>query len=190
MSVAMSEQTEAIAQSQDQQDNVSRSLLWAISRLDQATTDDLEPFAALCEQAKFGGGWLVIQHRFDGSVNFLRNWTDYRDGFGSVEREFWLGLERLHQLTSQRTYELLIELEDFAGQHSYVRYKQFEIGSEAEQYSLKQLGAWSGTAKDAMSDVKGMKFTTADSDNDKIKENCAVIRSGGWWYKDCSAAQM
>ena len=33
----------------------------------------------------------VIQRRTDGSVDFFRPWNDYRDGFGDLNNEFWLG---------------------------------------------------------------------------------------------------
>lgn len=33
----------------------------------------------------------VIQRRFDGSVDFYRNWTEYENGFGSSQSEIWLG---------------------------------------------------------------------------------------------------
>jgi hypothetical protein len=29
--------------------------------------------------------------RYDGSVNFSREWDDYKHGFGSLKEEFWAG---------------------------------------------------------------------------------------------------
>lgn len=144
-----------------------------------------EPFVGYCEQTKFGGGWLVIQHRYDGSTNFYRNWTEYKSGFGEADKESWIGLELLHQLTKNKTYQLLVELEDLIGEYKYARYAGFEIGNETEKYSLKTLGTYSGTAGDALAYHKSMMFTTLDSDNDKNAGNCAEISSGAWWYNSC-----
>ncbi|KFB37161.1 AGAP011197-PA-like protein [Anopheles sinensis] len=113
------------------------------------------PIEAFCEQNSFGGGWLVIQYRFDGSLDFYRNWTDYPNGFGSSYQEQWLVLERLYQLTSKGRYELLVELKAFNGSYRYAQYDDFQIGSESEQYPLKKLGTYSGTATDALSRHKG-----------------------------------
>ena len=35
--------------------------------------------------------YQVMQRRFDGSVNFNRNWAEYLVGFGNNEGEFWMG---------------------------------------------------------------------------------------------------
>ncbi|XP_050086613.1 angiopoietin-related protein 1-like [Anopheles aquasalis] len=92
--------------------------------------NDSAPFSVYCEQKKFGGGWIVLQHRFDGSVDFNRNWDQYREGFGELDSEFWLGLEHIYQLTSTRKYEIVIEIIDFLGYSGYARYNAFQVGSE------------------------------------------------------------
>ncbi|XP_049548163.1 fibrinogen-like protein A [Anopheles darlingi] len=135
-----------------------------------------------CEQNKFGGGWIVVQYRFNGSIDFYRNWDEYRDGFGNVDSEFWLGLEKMHQITKSRTYELIVELKDFSGNYAYARYNAFEIGSQSEQYRLKRLGRHSGTAGDSMTLYnKGAEFSTKDRDiNDPYSG--AVYYEGAWWH--------
>jgi len=47
----------------------------------------------------FDGRWTVLQRRVGGSVNFERTWSEYVNGFGDWNNEFWLGLEKIHYLT-------------------------------------------------------------------------------------------
>ena len=55
---------------------------------------DSEPMAEAYCGATTGVyiGWLVIQGRQDGSVDFDRDWLDYEEGFGDLTGEFWYGL--------------------------------------------------------------------------------------------------
>jgi len=38
--------------------------------------------------------------RLDGTVNFYRPWIVYKEGFGNLEREFWLGLSDVFSLSN------------------------------------------------------------------------------------------
>uniref|UniRef100_A0A182F2M7 Fibrinogen C-terminal domain-containing protein n=1 Tax=Anopheles albimanus TaxID=7167 RepID=A0A182F2M7_ANOAL len=144
------------------------------------------PFVGFCIGDRFDGGWLAIQRRMNGSLDFNRNWTEYRDGFGYPDGNWWIGLERLYQLTSVRPWELTVDLHDFSGTYKYARYNAFAIASEDEQYRLKTLGAYSGTAGDGLRDQQDMQFSTPDRDNDRKKEqHCARTWQGGWWFNAC-----
>ena len=66
---------------------------------------------ARCDMETEGGGWMVIQRRVpDGTVNFTRNWSDYENGFGDLEGEFWYGLRNIHHLTTRDDVELRIDM--------------------------------------------------------------------------------
>lgn len=146
------------------------------------------PFDAYCDQDYEGGGWTVIQNRFEGKVDFYRGWHEYEHGFGDLGGEFWLGLKNMHQLTAAKPHEMHVVLEDFDGKRVVAKYSQFVVGSAAEKYSLKSLGTYSGDAGDSLKFSLNMKFTTPDSDNDVDDgKNCATEFSGAWWYKNCHA---
>ena len=55
--------------------------------------------AGYCDAVTDRGGWLVVQRRQDGSVDFNRGWVEYEEGFGSLTGELWYGLCPLHCLT-------------------------------------------------------------------------------------------
>ncbi|KAL7740480.1 hypothetical protein ACLKA6_007010 [Drosophila palustris] len=133
----------------------------------------MEAFSVPCDSSLAGSGWTVIQRRKDGSVNFNRNWTDYREGFGDLRGEFFIGLEKLHLLTRSQAYELYISLMDFQNETRYARYSDFVVGSEEEDYELKKLGLYSGNAGDSMKRHKNIKFSTPDRDRDTASSSCA-----------------
>ena len=45
-------------------------------------------------------------------MNFYRGWSDYEEGFGDLEGEFWYGLKNIHCLTNRESVELKFNLED------------------------------------------------------------------------------
>ena len=131
-----------------------------------------------------GGGWTLIQRRMDGSVDFYRGWTDYKNGFGSPTGELWLGNDRIHRLTASGNTVLRVEVEDWKGNRAYARYGTFRVGDGGDKYRLS-VGSYSGTAGDSLVYHNRMYFTTKDRDNDWDSRNCAQSYTGAWWYKYC-----
>ena len=90
-----------------------------------------------CEmKPEWGVAWIVFQRRFDGSVDFNRNWTDYKNGFGDAKGEYWLGFENIHKLTHERSMEVKLEAYSFQDEKNHAVYKNFWIEDEANYYRL------------------------------------------------------
>nr|XP_060613543.1 fibrinogen C domain-containing protein 1 isoform X1 [Anolis sagrei ordinatus] len=157
-------------------------------------THSPEGFPVYCDMTTDGGGWTVFQRREDGSVNFFRGWEAYRDGFGKLTGEHWLGLKRIHALTTQAAYELRIDLEDFENETAYAHYGTFSVGlfsvdPEEDGYPIN-IADYSGTAGDSFLKHNGMRFTTKDLDNDHSDNNCATFYHGAWWYRNCHTSNL
>ncbi|XP_077974233.1 uncharacterized protein LOC120348181 isoform X1 [Styela clava] len=131
--------------------------------------------------------WTVIQRRMDGSVDFYRGWEDYKNGFGNPDGELWLGLDKLHKMTSRKSYSLRIDLLNWEGEKRNAGYSTFRIGDEDSNYRLTVSG-YSGNATDGMSYHNAEPFSTHDRDSSS--SNCAVLFHGAWWYNDCYKANL
>ena len=141
-----------------------------------------------CDTSNGGGGWLVVQRRQDGSVDFNRGWGEYEDGFGKLTGEFWYGLRALHCLTGQGGWEMRMDITLANGTNIFLQYEQFKVASAKDKYKLT-VGGFQGTTTDPMAFHNRMYFTTRDSDNDARNDNCAIFDPaqphGGWWHRYC-----
>ena len=134
--------------------------------------------------------WIVFQQRIDGSLSFNRTWSDFVAGFGSISANFWLGLEKIYQLTAAGSYWLRMEMLTSTGLWYSVEYSTFRLDSVTSQYIIHVTG-YSGDVGDVMNlassgDIQnGMPFSTSDRDNDRWSDNCAQTHGGGFWYNAC-----
>ena len=145
-----------------------------------------------CDMNTTNGGWIVIQrNKKDSLVDFNRNWTDYEEGFGDLNTEFWYGLENLNFLLKNKKWEMRVDYQNNDKSWSYLHYNQFSVGSASEEYPLT-VGGFTGVGNDrfASYSLNGMKFSTPDNDNDKSDGNCAASVNNGWWYNSCGYSNI
>ena len=151
--------------------------------------------------------WILFQQCLD-NFNFNLHWSSYKEGFGSNTGSFWLGLEKIYQITNSGQYmlrmEMLVQTGLWANQWISAEYDIFYLESEPALYRIHVTG-YSGDSGDVMNlwqlasgsqTVNGMAFTTVDRDNDLASGlNCADNYPGnparcGWWYNNCAAVSF
>jgi len=161
-------------------------------------------------RAACDGQWIVLQSRTIGDVPFDQTWDAYRQGFGFVGGDHWLGLDALYTLCpTTRPCELRVEITYFgepyyllvtkqpSGRYTAV-YRRFAVAGPEQNFRL-DIGQWleDSTAPDSISGYylntqNGMEFSTIDVDNDlKVGGSCSAMTGhGGWWYRNCGFAWL
>ena len=178
--------------------NISRTCLELLNRgFTKSGKYEIKPFlnvtkTVYCDQDTEGGGWTVFLRNANGLVSFNKKWKEYKDGFGSVEYDFWLGNEFMYNATKlynshiSKTAELYIAVAGTDDKKFYAMYKNFAILSEATDYTLQVSHHYKGTMEDGFEYHNNMKFSTKDRDNDLDTGDCANYHGGyGWWFKKC-----
>jgi len=148
-------------------------------------------------------GWIIIHQHLGYFFNWKLPWAEYKAGFGSINADFWLGLEKIHLLTSSQPYRLRVEVQESSTVLWFsAEYWSFKIGDELNDKYRLEVSGYSGDAGNALQYEgdrdgdgafgnyyhNGMKFSTYDQDNDEYIQNCAYHHRGGWWFDSCSWA--
>jgi hypothetical protein len=163
----------------------------------------VDPWQAYCDMEN--GGWTVVQRRFNGDVAFDLVYAEYVNGFGNLTGDHWLGLVKMHMLTStpETTSSLRISVAFYNGTRVYQHYGNVSVGDSESAYQLRvtktpedmstmHVPKWGMADNQALYDNNRDGFTTKDHPWDNSYGNCADYKDnpggggGGWWYNDCS----
>ncbi|GIY89370.1 techylectin-5A [Caerostris darwini] len=106
-----------------------------------------KPLQVYCDMNIDGEGWTVIQRRgnYPNPQRFDLAWDHYKNGFGDITKDFWLGNDNIYALSNQGPCEIRFDLEDAKRSRRFAIYKKFHIDNEASKYTL-HIGGYSGNA--------------------------------------------
>lgn len=145
------------------------------------------PIKVWCDQKTEGGGWTVMVARMPTKeqLNFSRDWSDYKHGFGDPASEYWIGNEALHVMTRTKRNQLRVNITNWDNAEVFADWRDFKVASEQKYYKLTVSRYSPGsTAGDALKWHNDMNFSTVDRDNDALMGgHCAKTNRGGWWYR-------
>ncbi|CAH1792728.1 unnamed protein product [Owenia fusiformis] len=154
--------------------------------------NDIHPLGGSSFKAKCEENWLMVAHRFDGSVDFYRTWAEYKTGFGDPSGEYFIGLNNLLSLfTGDRNYVLRLEFTTWDGRSETAEYYVFRLGLTQRETAIR-LEDFRGSGKDVMSSshhyhysqgqVDDNPFSTWDNEYEYAMTNCSALRRGAWWW--------
>src|SRR6218665_2948911 len=56
--------------------------------------------------------WIILMQQLKGSVNFTRNWVEYRNGFGDFAgSDLWIGNENIFAITNRSGLAYMLRVE-------------------------------------------------------------------------------
>ena len=118
--------------------------------------------------------WIIFMHREVASgFNWNLTWNNYKSGFGSSDSlDFWMGLDRLHLLTTSGSYRLRMEWQEAFSGNDYwlsVEYWTFYIEDEAAFYRMHASGYVDGDdGRGALYVRKNISYLTRQYDTHVI----------------------
>ena len=147
-----------------------------------------------CNMELEGGGWTVFHRRYVPlTENFDLGWNSYKQGFGDVFKEFWLGNDLLHEITTaSRPHYILVFARRPDQQTTVSKYGSFYIEGESELYKIHfnntlLKGIPSLTERDIAAPNQNMNqrpFSTKDRINIAIP--FCIEHEGALWHNQCA----
>jgi len=147
--------------------------------------------------------WILVQYRKFNDSNTdefqTANWDRYQNGFGDPEENlYWMGLERMHHMTSSGSWKLLLVVEGERPDYmfNFVIFDNVTVASKQDYYRLKlgsveeKYGKFEEFSRTKLMEYNGMYFSTPDHDHDAHSSyHCAknLYGGGGWWYTNCGS---
>lgn len=93
---------------------------------------------------------------------------------------YWIGNERLYQLTNANTCSMQVNLIDTIESNDNFQYTQVTLSNETSGYVITTRG-FSGGNVDGFHKFNGRMFSTVDRDSSVI--GCSSATGGvGWWF--------
>ena len=134
-----------------------------------------------------GNGRTLLQRRTHTTphVDFNMTLRDYETGFGDIDN-FWIGLNRIHRLTSKGRTLLTIGYIVWSSAYNVhvtklQMYPGFWVDDESNQYTMyagQVTPAGPSPSEDSLEASKGRPFTAPDGGT----AGCANEFGSGWWF--------
>jgi len=70
--------------------------------------------------------WIIIQQHLGKDFNWNLTWDEYKAGFGFIDDNFWLGLEKMHLVTKCRPYRLRVEVQQCYNMIDFYLHKELK----------------------------------------------------------------
>ncbi|PFX12944.1 Angiopoietin-related protein 3 [Stylophora pistillata] len=137
-------------------------------------------FDVFCNQTIAGGGWTVFQRKLASSFSFDKVWDKYKEGFGNLSGDLWLGTKKLHRLAKHGVWQIRVDWEKWEDNRTHF-----------VEFSVKVLSDHRLSVKDQLKGDHWDPLKNGEHDfrtrDRKDKGKCAEVCKMGWWYtNDCS----
>ncbi|XP_054083046.1 angiopoietin-related protein 7 isoform X2 [Zeugodacus cucurbitae] len=145
---------------------------------------NMSPFEVFClTDPKGGCGWTLVWRRNEINDDFNRTWAEYRNGFGELTDNFFIGLDKLYALTIAEPQQLRMGIKYGSNNWELDIFDEFVVGNVCTQYELVITNP-QNKRRIFKRLNKRAHFFTKDLSSSSKNEECAKAMGMGWWYTD------